>query len=95
MGARSGPTTRTRSATTPSTYDVVTSRAVAALPRLLAWCVPLMAPTGSIVALKGSSAAAEVSDAAADVARHRLKAEAIPVTTHDGADPTWLVVCTR
>ena len=76
-------------------YDVVTSRAVAALPRLLAWCVPLMAPTGSIVALKGSSAAAEVSDAAADVARHRLKAEAIPVTTHDGADPTWLVVCTR
>ena len=76
-------------------YGVVTSRAVAALPRLLAWCVPLMAPTGSIVALKGSSAAAEVSDAAGDLARHRLRAEAIAVTTHEGADPTWLIVCTR
>lgn len=78
-----------------ATYDVVTSRAVAPLPRLLAWCIPLMRDGGSIVALKGSSAAAEVSDAAADLARHRLRADAVPVTTHEGADPTWLITCER
>lgn len=78
-----------------ATYDVVTSRAVAPLPRLLGWCVPLMRAGGSIVALKGSSAVAEVSDAAADLARHGLRAEAVPVTAHEGADPTWLVVAER
>lgn len=60
---------------------------------MLAWCVPLVAAHGSIVALKGSSAAAEVADAAADLRRFRLTADAVAVTTHEGADPTWLVVC--
>ena len=43
-------------------YDVVTSRAVAALPKLVQWCEPLMEPDGRIVALKGSSAAREVEE---------------------------------
>jgi 16S rRNA (guanine527-N7)-methyltransferase len=42
------------------TFDVVTSRAVAPLERLLAWSMPLVAPTGSLVAMKGTSAADEV-----------------------------------
>lgn len=74
-------------------YDVVTSRAVAPLPRLLSWCVPLMARGGSIVALKGASAPDEVRDAAVDLGRHRLRGEARAVTTHEGAEPTWLIVC--
>ncbi len=43
------------------TFDVVTSRAVAPLEKLLAWCLPLCADTGLVLALKGSSAPAEVA----------------------------------
>lgn len=46
------------------TFDVVTSRAVAPLPRLLGWSMPLVAPTGSLVAMKGSSVRDEVDEAA-------------------------------
>jgi 16S rRNA (guanine527-N7)-methyltransferase len=46
------------------TFDVVTSRAVAPLERLLAWSMPLVAPTGAMVAMKGSSATEEVEAAA-------------------------------
>ncbi len=45
------------------TYDVVTSRAVAPLPKLVAWSLPLVAPGGAVLAMKGSRAAAEVADA--------------------------------
>ena len=45
------------------TFDVVTSRAVAALSKLLDWSMPLVAPAGALVAMKGSSAPEEVSQA--------------------------------
>jgi len=48
------------------TFDVVTSRAVAPLGRLLEWSMPLVAPTGSLVAMKGSSVTDEIA-ATADV----------------------------
>jgi 16S rRNA (guanine527-N7)-methyltransferase len=38
----------------------VTARAVAPLARLVGWCLPLLAPGGSLLALKGRSAAAEL-----------------------------------
>jgi 16S rRNA (guanine527-N7)-methyltransferase len=44
--------------------EVVTARAVAPLDRLVAWCLPLLAPGGRLVLIKGRSAADEV-------ARHR------------------------
>ncbi len=77
------------------TYDVVTSRAVAPLPRLLAWCTPLLGRHGSIVALKGSSARAEVDAALTDLRRLGLVAEVVTVQPFEGADPTTLVVCSR
>jgi 16S rRNA (guanine527-N7)-methyltransferase len=40
--------------------DVVTSRAVAPLHRLAAWCLPLARPGGMMLAVKGMSAPAEV-----------------------------------
>lgn len=51
-----------------ASFDVVTSRAVAPLDRLLDWSMPLVAPGGALVALKGAAAAAEI-DAAAETLR--------------------------
>jgi 16S rRNA (guanine527-N7)-methyltransferase len=45
-------------------FDVVTSRAVAALETLLDWSMPLVSPHGSLVAMKGSSVHEEISAAA-------------------------------
>lgn len=53
------------------TFDVVTSRAVAPLERLLGWSMPLVAPTGALVAMKGSSIEQEIADAAALLERLR------------------------
>lgn len=47
----------------PHGYDVVTSRAVAPLERLLRWSMPWVSPTGALIAMKGSSVAAEISEA--------------------------------
>lgn len=46
------------------TFDVVTARAVAPLPRLLEWSMPLVGPDGALLAMKGSSAASEIEAAA-------------------------------
>jgi 16S rRNA (guanine527-N7)-methyltransferase len=53
--------------------DVVTARAVAPLPRLLGWTIPLLRPGGQLIALKGESAEAEVSEAADAIAQWRLE----------------------
>lgn len=58
-------------------YEYVTARAVAKLHRLLQLCWPLVAPGGSLVALKGAGAADEVREAAPLLAR--LKAESVEV----------------
>jgi 16S rRNA (guanine527-N7)-methyltransferase len=76
--------------------DVVTARAVAPLDRLAAWCLPLAAPGGRLLALKGVSAADEV--AAHRVAVGRLGGEA-PVIRYCGAEvldpPTTVVEIVR
>jgi 16S rRNA (guanine527-N7)-methyltransferase len=46
-----------------ATFDVVTSRAVAPLERLLGWSMPLVAPEGALVAMKGRSAHEEIESA--------------------------------
>ncbi|MFV0532185.1 MAG: 16S rRNA (guanine(527)-N(7))-methyltransferase RsmG [Cumulibacter sp.] len=57
--ARAG---ETDSRTVIGTYDVVTSRAVAPLGRLLEWCVPLVRGGGWVAAMKGRRAEAEIAD---------------------------------
>jgi 16S rRNA (guanine527-N7)-methyltransferase len=44
-------------------FSVVTSRAVAPLERLLGWSMPLVEPTGALVAMKGSSVTEEIEAA--------------------------------
>lgn len=41
--------------------DVVTARAVAPIDRLVRWALPLLAPTGVVLAIKGETAAEEVT----------------------------------
>ncbi len=48
-------------------FDVVTSRAVAPLPRLVEWSMPLVTSVGVLAAIKGSGAQTEVDQAASDV----------------------------
>lgn len=50
-------------------FDVVTSRAVAPLPKLLRWSVPLVRPGGVVLAMKGSSAADELAGATKELRR--------------------------
>jgi 16S rRNA (guanine527-N7)-methyltransferase len=45
------------------TAPTVTARAVAPLGRLAGWCLPLVSPGGSLVALKGERAEVELADA--------------------------------
>jgi 16S rRNA (guanine527-N7)-methyltransferase len=59
--------------------DIVTARAVAPLSRLAGWCLPLLRPGGSLIALKGSQASAELAAAAVDL--RRLGAVAWEVVT--------------
>lgn len=51
------------------TAGTVTARAVAPLDRLVRWCLPLVEPGGSLLALKGSRAAEEVPSAEREISR--------------------------
>lgn len=69
------------------TFDVVTSRAVAPLERLLPWSMPLVARHGELVAMKGSSVSAEVESVRGSWARWHLaepRIEAIGEDLPDG-----------
>jgi len=60
-------------------FSAVTARAVAPLPRLLDWSMPLVEPGGSLLAMKGFSAAAEVVEAADALRRWDTRAEVLSV----------------
>ena len=75
--------------------DVVTSRAVAPLPKLMSWSLPLVRPGGSMLALKGTSAADELASARSDLERWRVasaEAREIPAI---GGRATVIVVSKR
>ena len=74
------------------TADTVTARAVAPLARLAGWCLPLVAPGGSLLALKGERAADEL--AAAEPALRGLGADRWSVEEHGAGlvDPPVRVV---
>lgn len=52
-------------------FDVVTSRALAPLDRLLTWSMPLVAPDGVLLAMKGRSLEDEIQAAASTLRRLR------------------------
>jgi 16S rRNA (guanine527-N7)-methyltransferase len=73
-------------------FDVVTSRAVAPLGKLLAWSMPLVAPEGALVAMKGSSIHREIDEAQPVIHRMGLAApQVIPLGEDVLAEPTSAV----
>jgi 16S rRNA (guanine527-N7)-methyltransferase len=71
-------------------FEVVTARALAALPRLLGWAMPLVGEGGALLAMKGSSAPAEIEAAAAELRRWRAGAEVVTCSV-PGSSPTTVV----
>ena len=62
---------RARAEQADGRYEVVTARAVAPLARLLTWAMPLVAPTGVLLAMKGASLEDELAEAAKALRRLR------------------------
>ncbi|WP_249423854.1 16S rRNA (guanine(527)-N(7))-methyltransferase RsmG [Nocardioides coralli] len=73
-------------------YDVVTSRAVAPLGKLLGWCMPLAAPGGVVLAMKGSRAEEEIAAARRTVRRLRCADPEITELGSGVVDPTTRAV---
>lgn len=75
-----------------SVFDVVTSRAVAPLGRLLEWCMPLVGADGQVLALKGASAADEVRAVRPLLGRHGWAPPELVVVGPDGVRPAAVEV---
>lgn len=74
----------------------VVARAVAPLHRLLTWCLPLLGPDGTLLAMKGSTAADEARRDAKAV--RRLGATVTDVCelgAELATDPTWVISVRR
>lgn len=54
---------RARAEEVAEVFDIVTARAVSALPNLLRMCVPMTKHGGEVIALKGSKATEEIQEA--------------------------------
>ena len=75
--------------------DVVTSRAVAALDKLIRLSSKLIAPGGRLLALKGQRAALEVEKAAKELKKYHLDATVHEVVSVMDGDSTYVVECVR
>jgi 16S rRNA (guanine527-N7)-methyltransferase len=71
-------------------FDVVTARALAPLPQLLTWSLPLVAPGGALLAIKGSSATDEIRHASAELTRWQATAELLRLSV-PGSSTTTVV----
>ena len=96
LGLRQVRVTRARAEELgPMAADIVTARAVAPLGKLAGWCLPLLRPGGTLLALKGARAADEL--AAAEPVLRRLGATAwriAPMGLDVLEHPTTVVVVT-
>ncbi|WP_299930280.1 16S rRNA (guanine(527)-N(7))-methyltransferase RsmG [uncultured Nocardioides sp.] len=75
-----------------ATFDVVTSRAVAPLERLLGWSMPLVAPTGATIAMKGRSIHEEIAQARGFLTAWRCGEPEVFEVGVDLVDPPTTVV---
>jgi 16S rRNA (guanine527-N7)-methyltransferase len=74
----------------PERFDVVTARALAPLPKLLTWGLPLVGPGGVLLAMKGSSAQDEIAAAHRELGRYHATAEVL-TSSVPGSSTTTVV----
>ena len=83
---------RARAEDVGEAFDIVTARAVSALPKLLRMTVPLTRHGGQILALKGSKAADEIAESQKLKSKLKIAGfEILQVGTEHLADPTTVV----
>lgn len=75
--------------------DAITARAVANMSKLIRMTTKLIAPGGSLVALKGRRAPIEVDEAAKELKSHHLCAQIHEVPSIMEEESTYVVVCKR
>ncbi len=75
--------------------DAITARAVANMSKLIRMTTKLIAPGGSLVALKGRRAPIEVDEAAKELKSHHLCAHIHEVPSIMEEESTYVVVCKR
>ena len=75
--------------------DIVTSRAVAALKKLLPWTMPLLRPGGSMVALKGVKVDDEIDAAVTQLRKYRAEYADVHVVTPFGCDEETRVLVVK
>ena len=75
--------------------DVITARAVANMSKLIRMTTKLIAPGGSLVALKGRRAPIEIDEAAKELKSHHLRAQFHEVPSIMDEESTYVVVCKR
>jgi 16S rRNA (guanine527-N7)-methyltransferase len=72
--------------------DVVTARAVARLERLVGWAMPLLRPSGELLALKGERAALELEMARPALSKFGVREAEVLHVGHGRVDPPTTVV---
>ena len=72
-------------------FDVVTSRAVAALPKLARWSLPLARSGGLVLALKGASAHAELTESWPELRSLGVRSATVEEYAVAGSDPTRVI----
>ncbi len=84
---------RARAEEVGEVFDIVTARAVSALPKLLRMTVPLTRDGGEIIALKGSKASEEIEESKKLTKKLKIKSfEILQVGTAHLAEPTTVVL---
>lgn len=92
LGLTNVKVVRARAEEVGSAFDVVTARAVSALPNLLRWCVPITKQGGRILALKGSKAADEIAESRSLAKKLKIKDfEIVHAGTQFLTEPTLVV----
>jgi 16S rRNA (guanine527-N7)-methyltransferase len=92
IGLKNVTVKRARAEEVGEVFDIVTARAVSALPKLLRMCVPLTKHGGAVIALKGSKASEEIEEAKKLQKKLGIESfEIIKVGSELLADPTLVV----
>lgn len=74
-------------------YAVVTCRAVAPMTKLSGWTLPLLKPSGQLIALKGRSAQAELDKAKDQINRYGGRnPRVVEAAVGTGLEPTHVVI---